>query len=466
MADPAHQEDKAFGDAPWIVSHASSPGAQELRQFLRRNGLVARWLDPATDPLLGVLGARTPFEDRLPLVVLPDGRRIDPPLEFRESRNDVDEAGLRRYLETALWRAKVAAAFGLPTRPQHETYDVLIVGAGPAGLAASVYAASEGLRTLVVERTAPGGQAGAATRIENYLGFPGGVDGAELTGAAYDQAERFGAEILIGVETLHATPDPQAGVGRIELVNGATFSTRTAIISTGFAYRRLAADGVDPLIGSGVYYGMAPADALRFRGLDVAIVGAANSAGQAALFLAQHARHVTIICRRAALEHRMASYLVQRIRGSSTIDVLEESTVARAAGGQRLESLVVQSAGEERTLPVAALFVLIGGVPRTGYLAGWLRRDAHGFLLTGRDLLDGEPGWPLERDPYVLETSQPGMFAAGDCRHGSVNRVASAVGDGAVAVKVVHQYLEHPDLALAENAREGLSVLRLRKRAT
>ena len=463
MNDLTETYEKAYEEAPWIISQPTSPGAQELRQFLRRNGLLGRWLDPS-DPLLDLFGARGSFEGRLPLVILPDGRRIEPPIEYRESRNDVDEEGLARYIETARWRADVAAAFGLATRPRHETYDVLIVGAGAAGLTAAVYAASEGLRTLVLERTAPGGQAGTATHIENYPGFPQGISGAQLAQAAYAQAVGFGAEILVGVETLHVTLDPGTRLAYNELINGATFNTRTAIIATGFAYRRLEADGVDRLVGSGVYYGMAPADAARFRGQDVAIVGSANSAGQAALYLAEHARRVTLICRGPSLERRMASYLVERIRTSARIDVLFESTVSRAEGEDRLESLVVASDGEQRRVRAAALFVLIGGVPRTGAVAGWLRLDGHGFLMTGRDLFDGDGRWwPLERDPYVLETSQPGVFAAGDARHGSIKRVASAVGDGAMAVQLVHEYLQNPDITVGESVQEGLGVLRLKR---
>ena len=280
--------------------------------------------------------------------------------------------------------------------------------------------------------------------------------------AACEQALGFGAEILVGVESLHVSLDPATRLAHIELINGATFSNRTAIITTGIVYRRLEAEGVDKLVGAGVYYGMAPADAVRFADQDVAIVGAANSAGQAALYLAQYARRVTIICRAPSLESGMASYLVERIRGVSNIEMLPESSVVRVHGDGRLESLVVARGGEETRVPVAGLFVLIGGVPRTGALAGWLRRDDHGFLVTGRDLYGGDgPRWPLERDPYLLETSQPGVFAAGDVRRGSTKRVASAVGDGAMAVQLVHKYLENPDLAVGDTVEEGLNLLRL-----
>jgi thioredoxin reductase (NADPH) len=271
--------------AAWVVSRASSPGAQELRQLLSRNALDHRWLDPDADPLVEMLDAKEKLARPLPLVVLPDGSPIEPPPEYQDARPDLDETGARRYQLTSRWRAEVAAGFGPPTRPRREQYDVLIVGAGPAGLTAAVYAASEGLSTLVLERMSPGGQAGTSARIENYPGFPQGISGAELAAGAYEQAVRFGAEILIGVELLRVAPELETGTALVELVNGSRLRARTAVVAPGVAYRRLDAPGVEELIGRGVHYGSAPAEALRYRGRDVAVVGAANSSGQAALHL-------------------------------------------------------------------------------------------------------------------------------------------------------------------------------------
>ena len=437
------------GGSPWVISRAASPGAQELQQFLSRNELAHRWLDPDTDPLVSMLGAREKLARPLPLIVLPDGSQIEPPAEYQDARADLDDAGAVRYQETSRWRAAVAAGFGLPTSPRRELYDVLIVGAGPAGLTAAVYAASEGLSTLVLERMAPGGQAGTSARIENYPGFPQGITGAELAAGAYEQALRFGAEILVGVELLNVTPEVETGTALVELVNGARLRTRTAVVAPGVAYRRLDAAGVDDLIGRGVYYGSAPAEALRYRDQEIVVVGAANSAGQAALHLAEYARRVTMVVRGSSLEKSMSRYLTDRINASESIDVRLHSRVVRAESDDRLEALVIAdtATGREARLPADALFVLIGGVPLTAGVAGWLRRDEQGFLMTGRDLLEGDAQrwWSLERDPYPLESSQPSVFVAGDVRHGSIKRVASAVGDGAMAVQLIHEYLSKPD---------------------
>lgn len=432
----------------WVISRASSPGAQELHQLLSRNALDHRWLDIDVDPLVGMLGARERLARPLPVVLLADGTQIEPPAEYQDARSGLDEPGVRRYQVTSRWRAEVAAGFGLPTKPRREQYDVLIVGAGPAGLTAAVYAASEGLSTLVLERMAPGGQAGTSARIENYPGFPHGITGAELAAGAYEQAVRFGAEVLIGVELLRVAPELETGTALIELINGSQVRCRTAVVAPGVAYRRLDAPGVEELIGSGVHYGSAPAEALRYRGRDVAMVGAANSAGQAALNLAQYARKVTLLVRGSSLEKSMSRYLVDRINTCDAIDVLLDSRVVRAEGDDHLESLIVAdaAAGSESRLEANGLFVLIGGVPLTAGVAGWLRRDTNGFLMTGRDILepDERNWWPLERDPFPLESSQPGVFIAGDVRHGSIKRVASAVGDGAMAVQLIHTYLSTP----------------------
>jgi thioredoxin reductase (NADPH) len=434
-------------ETPWVISRGSSPGAPELRQFLARNQVAHRWLDPETDPLVAMLDGRKHLERPLPLLLLPDGRIIEPPAAYQDARAGLDEAGAARYIATSRWRAEIAAALDLQTKPKHELYDVMIVGGGPAGLTAAVYAASEGLQTVLLERIAPGGQAGTSARIENYPGFPQGITGAELAAAAHEQALRFGAEVLVGVETLHVTPELESRTALVELTSGAVVRARTAVVAPGVAYRRLDAPGVEELLGRGVYYGSAPAEALRYRDGVVAVVGAANSAGQAVLHLAAYARRVVLIVRGESLEKSMSTYLVERIKRQENIEVKLNSQVTRAEGEQRLEALTLTSPEGEARMAADALFVLIGGVPLTAGVAGWLRRDEHGFLMAGRDLLTDDEDrrwWPLERDPFLLESSQPGVFIAGDVRHGSIKRVASAVGDGAMAVQLIHQYLATP----------------------
>jgi thioredoxin reductase (NADPH) len=322
-------------------------------------------------------------------------------------------------------------------------YDVVVVGAGPAGLTAAVYAASEGLRTVVLERVAPGGQAGTSARIENYPGFPHGISGADLAGGAHQQALRFGAEVLVGVEIIRAEPKPD-GSFELFLSGGGHLRARTGVIATGVAYRRLDAPGVEELIGCGVAYGSAPAEAAGHRDRHVVLVGGANSAGQAALHLAAYARSVTMIVRAGSLEARMSRYLVDRITAHPKITVLTHTRVIAAGGHRRLESvLIADHEGNQRELRADAMYVLIGGQPLTAGVEGWLRRDEGGYLMTGSDLRrDSQPEWwALPRDPFPLESSQPGVFVAGDVRHGSVKRVASAVGEGAMAIALVNTYL-------------------------
>jgi thioredoxin reductase (NADPH) len=331
----------------------------------------------------------------------------------------------------------------LPTRPEHDAYDVVVVGAGPAGLTAAVYASSEGLRTVVLERVAPGGQAGTSARIENYPGFPEGISGAELTRGAHQQALRFGAEILVGVEIIRAEPESNASF-HLFLSGGGRLRARSGVIATGVAYRRLDAPGVEELIGCGVSYGSAPAEAAGHRDQEVAIVGGANSAGQAALHFASFASSVTMIVRGDSLQAGMSRYIVDRIRAHPKITVLTGTRVVAAGEGRRLRSVTVADRdGRERELRVDAMYVLIGGQPLTAGVEGWLRRDEGGYLVTGGDLdRDSETAWwPLPRDPLPLESSQPGVFVAGDVRHGSIKRVASAVGEGAMAIALVHRYL-------------------------
>jgi thioredoxin reductase (NADPH) len=352
-----------------------------------------------------------------------------------------------RYVASAEWRCALAARAGLRTRPVQEECDVVVVGAGPAGLTAAVYAASEGLRTVVIERLGPGGQAGTSARIENYPGFPQGISGADLTRGAHQQALCFGAEILTGVEILRTEPQPDGRV-LLELSGGARLRPLAGVIATGVAYRRLDAPGVEERIGCGVSYGSAPAQAPSHRDQDVVLVGGANSAGQAALHLAGYARSVTLVVRGASLEAGMSRYLVDRVRDHPRITVRTGTRVVAADGRGRLEAVTVgDAAGRQEELPTQAMYVLIGGEPLTAGVDGWLRRDDQGFLMTGADLLGGEGWWPLERPPLPLESSQPGVFVAGDVRHGSVKRVASAVGEGAMAIALVHRYLEDLDAA-------------------
>ena len=319
---------------------------------------------------------------------------------------------------------------------------MVVVGAGPAGLTAAVYAASEGLLTLVCERHAPGGQAGTSSRIENYPGFPDGVGGAELAAGTYRQARRLGAEFLIGVEIESAHPTSDQTID-LTLTSGAKLRGRSGVIATGVAYRQLNAPGVEQFAGRGVHYGSATDAAPRYRGRHVAVVGGANSAGQAALHLAGYAKQVTMLVRAESLAGSMSRYLVDRIEAHDRITARTDTHVTRAEGGDWLEQVVVAGPDGEQTLEVGGMFVLIGGAPQTAGVEDWLRCDAGGYLMTGSEL-HGEADrdwWPLARDPLLLESSQPGLFVAGDVRHGSIKRVASAVGEGATSIALVHSYL-------------------------
>jgi len=319
----------------------------------------------------------------------------------------------------------------------------VVVGAGPAGLGAAVYGASEGLRTVLVESRAPGGQAGQSSRIENYLGFPTGISGSELARRAATQARRFGAEIITVQDACSLEAPGNARL--VKLANGETLSAHSVIVATGCGYRQLDAPGVDDLIGRGVYYGAAPAEAQNVTGHDVYVVGGANSCGQAALSFAQFARQVTLVCRAGSLEKSMSRYLIDRVRAAPNIRLLFNSEVVAACGSEHLEKLTIANHAEASELQVDAdyLFVFIGADPHTEWLGESIARDDHGFVISGADLLrDGaRPRWPLERQPMLLETSLPGVFAAGDVRKSSMKRVASAVGEGAMAVYLVHQYL-------------------------
>ena len=450
---------KPLGGPIYLLGRAATPGAAETRQFLSRNGVSFRWVDVDDDPLVHVLAPAAALDSvRLPSLLFPDGSILEGPRRFMRTRfvpatqhgavSAVSPEDQQAYLETKLFKHELATRVGLPTRPQHELYDVAILGAGPAGLTAALYAASEGLRTLVVEALAPGGQAGTSARIENYPGFADGISGAELAASIHAQATRLGAEVLVGAELLGAMPG-ESGTLELELTGGTTVRARAGVAANGVHYRRLEAPGVDELIGAGVHYGSSPSEAALCRNCDVVVVGGANSAGQAALQLADVARSVTVVCRADSLEQSMSRYLIDRIQTHDRIEIRTGAEVTEARGDERLRSVVIRddAHGQEIEAGVDALFVMIGGRPMTSGVEGWLRRDEHGFLVTGQDLLrDGEqPAWPLSRAPLFLESSQPGLFVAGDIRHGTIKRVASAVGEGAMAVALIHEYLSTLD---------------------
>jgi thioredoxin reductase (NADPH) len=333
---------------------------------------------------------------------------------------------------------EVAELVGLQTRPRAGEYDTVVIGAGPAGLAAAVYGASEGLRTIVVEREAPGGQAGTSSRIENYLGFPGGVSGEELASRALQQARRLGAEILV----TRSITDIDPSTRRVHLGGGDTLDARTIILATGVTWRHLALDGFERLIGKGIFYGAARSEAASTHGLDVHIVGAGNSAGQASLFFANHARKVTIVCRGNRLEKSMSQYLIDQIRGKSNIAVELGAEVVAVDGDGSLSAIDIRESatGTTRRHECGGLFIFIGADAETGWLPPEIALDARGYVLTGADVR-ASGRWALDRDPYLLETSVPGIFACGDVRFGPVKRVASAVGEGSMAIAFVHQSL-------------------------
>ena len=445
MASPAfasaRSESAALPIAPpagagevYLVGRRGSPHVPDFRDFLERNRVAFRWIDIDRNPLVRMLDGSGALEDvGLPFCLFQDGTT----LEALPDRDGV--AGFART------RAALAARVGLHAAPSLETYDVVILGAGPAGLTAAAYAASEGLSTVVVERHAAGGQAGTSARIENYPGFPQGVSGSELAQAAHEQALRLGAEIVIGSEMVESGPGADCSAS-LTLASGAVLRGRALIVATGSHYRRLDAEGIDALGGAGVYYGSSPSEAAFHRGGDVFIVGGANSAGQAALHAASYARSVTLVVRGSSLAARMSQYLVERCERHPGIAIRTDTKVVRALGEGKLERLVLQDVrtGAEEPVHADALFILIGGEPTSRCAKGWLRRDEHGFVMTGPDVLANggrEQWWKLERDPYPLEGSHPGVFFAGDVRHGSTKRVASAVGEGAMAVQLVHRYL-------------------------
>jgi thioredoxin reductase (NADPH) len=399
-----------------------SAKSHQVKDFLGRNQIPYQWLDvEASAEARALLESSEAGRCRVPLVLFPDGTRLVEPTN-----------------------RELADRIGLTTRPEQPFYDFVIVGGGPAGLAAAVYGASEGLRTVLIEREAPGGQAGTSSRIENYLGFPSGLSGADLARRAVAQARRFGVEILSPREVCSIRVEDPYRI--IKLDDGTEVAGQALLLASGVSYRKLGVPGCDRLAGAGVYYGAAMTEALACRGEDVYIVGGANSAGQAAMYFSRFARRVVMLVRGESLTASMSQYLIDQIDGTPNIEVCPHCQVLDAGGDRNLECLTIYNSrtGEKQVVPAASLFIFIGAQPHTDYAAGVLERDDRGFILAGRDLMpDGKrpAGWKPDRDPFLLETSVPGIFVAGDVRHGSVKRVASGVGEGSIAVQFVHQYL-------------------------
>jgi len=405
-----------------IVGHRWSAASHQLKDFLGRNQVPYQWLDVEIAEEARAVVEAAGQGAGLPLVVLPDGEVMSAPSI-----------------------AQVAVRIGMSEKAELPYYDLVVVGAGPAGLAAAVYGASEGLHTLLVEAEAPGGQAGMSSRIENYLGFPSGLSGSDLARRGLTQARRLGAEILTPQQVTALRVED--GYKILSFAGGDEVNARALLLSSGVLYRRLNAPGADRFTGAGLYYGAALSEAASVAGEDIHIVGGANSAGQAAVFFAAHARTVTILVRGASIEAVMSQYLVERIHATANIRVAVRSEVASLDGADHLERVTIRNVatGAEQTVPTTAMFVFIGAIPHTDWLAGVVARDERGFVLTGPDLAERDlTGWPLDRRPHLLEASIPGVFAAGDVRHGSIKRVASAVGEGSVAVMFVHRYLNEP----------------------
>ncbi len=416
----------ATADLPYdgirVVGTKWSATSHHVKDFLARNQVPYQWLDIENNDDARSMVETIPEGDRgLPVVLFPDGERLVTP-----------------DLQT------LASKAGLSTQAKQPFYDFIIVGGGPAGLAAAVYASSEGLRTVMIEKEGVGGQAGTSARIENYLGFPKGLSGADLARRAATQAKRLGAEILSAQEvTGIRLEDPYRFV---QLADGSEISCHAMLIATGVDIKRLDVPGVEELTGISVYYGAAVTEAASYHGERVFVIGGANSAGQGAVFLSQYAEQVTMIVRGSSLEVSMSQYLIDQIHSIGNIDVMLRSEVKEVQGNGKLSSVVVYNTDtkESQTLDGAAMFIFIGAVPRTDFLTKMIKCDRSGFILTGPDLISngGRPkGWSLKRDPYLLETNIPGIFAAGDVRHGSVKRVATAIGEGSASLQSIHRYL-------------------------
>jgi thioredoxin reductase (NADPH) len=399
------------------------PSSHEVKDFLARSQIPYQWLDVEKDPVTRELvESISDGQLRLPTLFFPDGSvLVDPDLRT------------------------LADKVGMSTQCEMPFYDLIIIGAGPAGLGAAVYGASEGLRTVVIEKAAPGGQAGTSARIENYLGFPKGISGADLTRRATTQAKRLGAEILTAREVTGVRVEDPYRI--VALTDGSELRSHALLIATGVKVRTLDVPGVENFVGGSVYYGAATSEAAHYKGRKVFVIGGANSAGQGAMFLSRFASQVTILIRSDSLQKSMSQYLIDQIEGTENISVKATTEVTEVAGAGQLESITMRNrtTGETETAPADAIFVFIGAVPQTDILTGVVERTEDGFIPTGPDLMhNGQRprNWTLKRDPFLLETSVPGIFAAGDVRHTSLRRVASAVGQGAVSVNFVHKYLE------------------------
>jgi thioredoxin reductase (NADPH) len=399
-----------------LIGHRFSRASHDLRDFLARNRVPARWLDVERDgEAKQLLKVASVDDERLPVALLEDGTVLERP--------------------TVL---ELAERLGIAGQPASEHYDLVIVGGGPAGLAAAVYGASEGLKTIMVEREAPGGQAGQSSRIENYLGFPSGLSGSDLARRATDQARRLGAELLTLQDASRLRVE---GSGRIvELTGGSSLSASSVLVASGVSYRQLDVPGFAELTGQGIYYGAALTEARDCRNQHVVVIGGANSAGQAAVFFSNYAQRVTMLVRGDSLAKSMSHYLIEQIEALDNVEVMTRTEAIGAEADGRLRALRIRDGeGIERTIDVDACFVFIGAVPRTDWLEGVVARDERGFILAGLEAKSD--GWPLQRDPFPLETSVPGVLVAGDVRARSIKRVASAVGEGSMAVSLVHQYL-------------------------
>jgi thioredoxin reductase (NADPH) len=411
-----------------IVGDRYDLACHDVRDFLARNQIAYEWLDPSDPGDAGLMPPAARDAERYPVVILANGRRLDQPT-----------------------RRELAEGLNLQTKPRNETYDVVIIGGGPAGLAAAVYGGSEGLSTIMIEREAPGGQAGTSSRIENYLGFPAGVSGDDLANRALAQARRFETEILVTRSVRSIDPSP--GGHTIVLDGGDCVGARAIVIATGVTWRNLEAAGAADFVGKGVYYGAAQTEALGTRGKDVFLIGGGNSAGQAAMFFANYARSVTLLVRGASLEKSMSHYLIQQLATKHNVNVETGITVVGVSGGSHIEAITTRSEenGAQTERRADALFVFIGADAETAWLPVALERDVHGYLRTGRDV----ERWPLERAPFSLETSVPGIFAAGDVRSESVKRVASSVGEGSMVIAFIHQYLASADQPERAGAQAG-----------
>jgi thioredoxin reductase (NADPH) len=407
-----------------VVGRRDDLEGYNLRDFLARNKIGFRWLEP--DEADAIQAAGVPQE------LLSDGNY--PAVVFAD----------RSYLIKPAY-PELAQRLGLQTAPRETTYDVAIVGAGPAGLAAAVYGASEGLQTVLIECRAPGGQAGSSSRIENYLGFPAGISGDDLASRAFHQAKRFGAEIIVARQATSIEPrDGSATTHAIVLDCGSRVQTKAIVLANGVAWRRLSIPGADALLGRGVYYGASRTEVLGALGKDVVLIGGGNSAGQAAMLFSGYARSVTIMVRAEQLAESMSQYLIEELKKKENVHIEFTCECVSVSGTDRLESIQVSyKNGEQKTVSPHMLFIFVGSEPDTKWLPDAMIRDAQGFICTGRDVVDLQPAgvtWP--RDPYLLETSIPGIFAAGDVRHGSMKRVAASVGEGSMAIALVHQYID------------------------